>query len=114
MLFRSPAARMAAVTGEPGAVATVLTSLAGAFEAGAFHGGALEGGAFQGSAFEVLGPVPVEQPAQQADAQVRALVRVQRADGAALARALQAAQAGRSARKEGGGVRVQLDPLELT
>jgi hypothetical protein len=30
-----------------------------------------------------------------------------------LARALQAAQAGRSARKEGGGVRVQLDPAEL-
>jgi primosomal protein N' (replication factor Y) len=44
---------------------------------------------------------------------VRALVRAPRAEGAALARALQAAQAGRSARKEGGGVRVQLDPPEL-
>jgi hypothetical protein len=30
-----------------------------------------------------------------------------------LARALQAAQAARSARKEGGGVRVQLDPPDL-
>jgi len=98
-----PAVRMAAVTGEPAAVATVITSLASA----------LEGGAFEGSAFEVLGPVPVDQPAEQGDNHVRALVRAPRAEGAALARALQAAQAGRSARKEGGGVRVQLDPPEL-
>jgi primosomal protein N' (replication factor Y) len=93
-----PAVRMAAVTGEPAAVATVIASL---------------GGAVGGGAFEVLGPVPADQPAQQGDDQVRALVRVPRAEGAALARALQAAQAGRSARKEGGGVRVQLDPAEL-
>jgi primosomal protein N' (replication factor Y) len=93
-----PAVRMAAVTGEPAAVATVITGL---------------GGAAKGSTFEVLGPVPVEQPAQPGDDQVRALVRVPRSEGAALARALQAAQAGRSARKEGGGVRVQLDPPEL-
>jgi primosomal protein N' (replication factor Y) len=92
-----PAVRMAAVTGEPAAVATVITSL----------------GAFDGSAFEVLGPVPADQPAEQGEGQVRALVRAPRAQGAALARALQAAQAGRSARKEGGGVRVQLDPPEL-
>ena len=95
---------MAAVTGEPAAVATVITGLGGAFWASAA----------EGSAFEVLGPVPVERPAQQGDDQVRALVRVPRSEGAALARALQAAQAGRSARKEGGGVRVQLDPPELT
>ena len=64
--------------------------------------------------FEVLGPVPIEQRrTRQADDHVRALVRAPRAEGAALARALQAAQAGRSARKEGGGVRVQLDPAEL-
>jgi primosomal protein N' (replication factor Y) len=43
----------------------------------------------------------------------RALLRVPRADGLALARALHAAQAARSARKEGGGARVQLDPAEL-
>lgn len=97
-----PAVRMAAVTGEPDAVATVITSL-----------GAFEGSAAKGSAFEVLGPVPVEQPAQQGEDQVRALVRAPRSEGAVLARALQAAQAGRSARKEGGGVRVQLDPPEL-
>jgi primosomal protein N' (replication factor Y) len=93
-----PAVRMAAVTGEPAAVATVIAGL---------------GSAFEGSAFEVLGPVPVERPAQAGDDQVRALVRAPRPEGAALARALQAAQAGRSARKEGGGVRVQLDPPEL-
>jgi primosomal protein N' (replication factor Y) len=67
----------------------------------------------------VHGPVPVESagpeqaPETAADDQVRALVRASRARGAELARALAAAQAGRSARKEGGGVRVQLDPAEL-
>jgi primosomal protein N' (replication factor Y) len=97
-----PAVRMAAVSGEPGAVATIINGL--------------------DTAFEILGPVPVEQQApvrqpvraaQQDEDQVRALVRAPRAQGAALAKALQAAQAGRSARKEGGGVRVQLDPAEL-
>ncbi len=105
-----PAVRMAAVTGEPAAVATVIAGLRGAFEGSAAKGSAF---AAKGSAFEVLGPVPVEQPVQQGDDQVRALVRVPRSEGAALASALQAAQAGRSARKEGGGVRVQLDPPEL-
>ena len=105
-----PAIRMAAVTGEPAAVATVIAGLRGAFEGSAAKGSAF---AAKGSAFEVLGPVPVEQPVQQGDDQVRALVRVPRSEGAALASALQAAQAGRSARKEGGGVRVQLDPPEL-
>ncbi len=94
-----PAVRMAAVSGEPAAVASIIKGM--------------------GQAFEILGPVPLEQPAQpaqqavQPEDQVRALVRAPRAEGAALAKALQAAQAGRSARKEGGGVRVQLDPPEL-
>jgi primosomal protein N' (replication factor Y) len=98
-----PAVRMATVSGEAAAVASVINGM--------------------DPAFEILGPVPVEQQAQvqqsaraahQGDDQVRALVRAPRAQGSALARALQAAQAGRSARKEGGGVRVQLDPAELT
>jgi primosomal protein N' (replication factor Y) len=98
-----PAVRMAAVSGEAAAVASVINGM--------------------DPAFEILGPVPVEQQAQvqqparaahRGDDQVRALVRAPRAQGGALARALQAAQAGRSARKEGGGVRVQLDPAELT
>jgi primosomal protein N' (replication factor Y) len=100
-----PAMRMAAVTGVPAAVSSLLSSL----ETG----------------FEVLGPVPLDSlqldrgghqagPGQPAgDQQVRALVRAPRPRGAALARALQAAQAARSARKEGGGVRVQLDPAEV-
>jgi primosomal protein N' (replication factor Y) (superfamily II helicase) len=91
-----PAVRMAAVSGEPAAVASVIEAM--------------------DASFEILGPVPVDQPGQQGAQQeheVRALIRVPRAEGTALARALHAAQAGRSARKEGGGVRVQLDPPEL-
>jgi primosomal protein N' (replication factor Y) (superfamily II helicase) len=89
-----PAVRMAAATGEATAVASLLAGT--------------------DPAFEVLGPVPVERGgAGETEDQVRALIRTSRARGAELARALQAAQAGRSARKEGGGVRVQLDPAEL-
>ena len=90
-----PAVRMAAVSGEQDAVAAILAGM--------------------GPGLEVLGPVPVETQGPQPGGQdrVRALVRAPRAEGAALARALAAAQAGRSARKEGGGVRVQLDPAEL-
>jgi primosomal protein N' (replication factor Y) len=63
---------------------------------------------------EELGSVPVApgrgaQPTEQ----VRSLLRVPRPDGVALAEALHAAAAVRSARKSGGPVRVMLDPLEL-
>jgi primosomal protein N' (replication factor Y) len=70
---------------------------------------------------EVLGPVPggyaspdspPGAPGDPAE-QVRMLVRVPRPAGPALARALHDAQAVRSARKDAGGVRVQLDPPEL-
>jgi primosomal protein N' (replication factor Y) len=96
-----PAVRMASVSGTTEGVASLLA--------------ALEPG------FEVLGPVPVEHfgggagaPGTDAfEEESRALVRAPRSAGAALARALHAAQAARSARKEGGGVRVQLDPAEL-
>jgi len=81
-----PAVRMAAVSGSPEAVASLLSNLS--------------------DGFEILGPVPVDE-------QVRALVRAPRPAGLELARALHAAQAARSARKEGGGVRVQLDPAEV-
>jgi primosomal protein N' (replication factor Y) len=56
---------------------------------------------------EVLGPAPLAE----AD---RAVVRVPRRDGAALAAALHQAQAVRGARHDGGVVRVRLDPAELT
>jgi primosomal protein N' (replication factor Y) len=62
------------------------------------------------AAAEVLGPVPAgtaEEPAE------RMIIRVPRADGAALAAALKAAAAGRSARKATDSVRIELDPQQL-
>ena len=103
-----PAARMASLTGAPAAIRDLLS-----------HARLPEGA-------EVLGPVPVpvatgskaagaasagpEGPAQERE---RALVRVPRRLGAALAKALQEAQGIRSARKAPDPVRVQIDPLEL-
>jgi primosomal protein N' (replication factor Y) len=86
-----PAIRMAAVTGTPEALADFLAMAALPPQA------------------EVLGPVPAREPAGEE----RALIRIRRHDGLALARALHAAQATRSARKDGGAVRVQLDPAEV-
>jgi primosomal protein N' (replication factor Y) len=63
---------------------------------------------------EVLGPVPVDAgPGVSAETRERALIRIGRRDGLELARALHAVQATRSARKDGAGVRVQLDPAEV-
>jgi primosomal protein N' (replication factor Y) (superfamily II helicase) len=99
-----PAVRMASVTGTPEAVADFV------------------GAAGLPARAEVLGPVPVEtmaarqagqDPAVLAEPQERALIRIGRRDGLALARVLHAAQATRSARKDGGAVRVQLDPAEV-
>jgi primosomal protein N' (replication factor Y) len=69
----------------------------------------------------VLGPVPVPEPLaagatalqESLDPPVRALVRVPVADGRALARSLAASMAVRSARREGGQLRVRLDPEEM-
>jgi primosomal protein N' (replication factor Y) len=89
-----PAVRMAAITGEPTAVASLLSNVT--------------------PGFEVLGPVPAERSGGSGEEeQIRALIRAPRDQGMALARALHAAQAARSARKDGGGVRVQLDPAEV-
>jgi primosomal protein N' (replication factor Y) len=60
---------------------------------------------------EILGPVPLGDNGQSE--KERALLRVSRADGRALAAAVAATQAVRTARKEPDPVRVQLDPLEL-
>ncbi len=105
-----PAVRMASVTGTPAAVADFV------------------GAASLPEQAEVLGPVPVEQggsggmgpPRIGGDTggvappgESRALIRIGRPDGLALARALHAAAATRSARKDGGAVRVQLDPAEV-
>jgi primosomal protein N' (replication factor Y) (superfamily II helicase) len=87
-----PAARMAAVTGTEDSVRVLLESAP------------LPAGA------EVLGPVPGGEQDPQL---IRYLVRVPRSAGADLAAALHAGQAARTARKEAGQLRVQLDPAAL-
>jgi primosomal protein N' (replication factor Y) len=65
---------------------------------------------------DVLGPVPIDPPpgrSQAAEERERALVRAPREHGRALALALRAAVAVRTARKESEPVRVRLDPLDL-
>jgi primosomal protein N' (replication factor Y) len=110
-----PAVRMASVEGSPAAVAEVLDEL-GAGRVGLDLGPAT-GGPLPG--LDVLGPVELEPdagpPGSRADAQPRerALLRVPRADGRALAAALHAAQAARSARKAPDPVRIRLDPVEI-
>jgi primosomal protein N' (replication factor Y) (superfamily II helicase) len=93
-----PAVRMASVTGAAEAVADFVAAASLPPQA------------------EVLGPVPVDAPpgpGVSAETLERALIRIDRGDGLALARALHTAQATRSARKDGGAVRVQLDPAEV-
>ncbi|MGI8628382.1 MAG: primosomal protein N' [Geodermatophilaceae bacterium] len=76
------------------------------------------------SSAEVLGPVPLPEQqrtgpggaaedAHPVQPSVRYLVRAARADGAALAMALHAGQAVRSAAKASEHVRVQLDPVDI-
>jgi primosomal protein N' (replication factor Y) len=105
-----PAARMAALSGPHSAVRALLD--AADLPAGA----------------EILGPVPVAgadpgtpaappgdpagRPGPDADA-VRFLVRAPRSGGADLAAVLHAGQAARTAKKEPGTVRLELDPAEL-
>jgi primosomal protein N' (replication factor Y) len=91
-----PAVRMASVEGEPAAVAEVVDGLLADLPAA-----------------EVLGPVELEPERGDTDVRERALVRVPRAQGKALAAALHAAQAGRTARKAADPVRVRLDPVEI-
>jgi primosomal protein N' (replication factor Y) len=88
-----PASRLATITGEPGAVDDALTLLD------------LPVGA------EVLGPVPVPGPPGERQ-ESRAVVRVPRAHGLELSRALGEVQRVRSARKLD-AVRIQVDPPTL-
>jgi primosomal protein N' (replication factor Y) (superfamily II helicase) len=107
-----PAVRMASVTGAPEAVSDFVGAVGLPDRA------------------QVLGPIPLEgaggvrgggQPPRDQGGSggdrppeaSRALIRIGRRDGLELARALHAAQATRSARKDGGAVRVQLDPAEV-
>ncbi|MGI8667868.1 MAG: primosome assembly protein PriA, partial [Jatrophihabitans sp.] len=94
-----PVSRLASLTGTPADVADLLSlsQLPGTVEE-------------LGSV-----PVPPSRPDSAADRgeQIRSLLRVSRADGVALAVALHAAAAIRSAKKSGAAVRIMLDPLEL-
>jgi len=93
-----PAVRMAAVTGPAEAVAGFLAETALPPTA------------------ELIGTVPGGETGGAGEAGqggVRALIRIPRPGGLALAASLRAAQAARAARKETGQVRVQLDPPEL-
>ena len=88
-----PATRMAALNGEPATLADVAVSLHLPPEA------------------VLLGPVPISgEPEGERE---RLLIRVPRSDGSALASALTALQAGRSARKTPRPLRIQLDPQQL-
>lgn len=89
-----PAVRLATVTGDPGAVDDALTLLA------------------LPEPVEVLGPVAAEGAREEDDAEVRVVIRVPRAQGPALSRALGELQRIRSARKLD-PVRVQVDPPTL-
>ena len=95
-----PAARLVSLTGEPAAVQALLATAA------------LPEGA------DLLGPVPVVRHDGAPDAnaepvQERVLVRAPRAAGRRLAAALHAATGVRSAHKDAGAVRVQVDPREV-
>ena len=91
-----PAMRMASVEGSPDAVAGLLADLP------------------LPSTGEVLGPVPLGEVDEEGNAErERALVRVSRAEGKALAASIHAAAARRDARKATEPIRIQLDPLDL-
>jgi len=96
-LHLPPAWRLAELTGQPADVADLLDRAI------------LPAGA------SILGPVPVPSPRRSGtvDGRMRALVVVERSSGSALAAALHAASAVRSARKEGGAVTVRIDPVLL-
>ena len=112
-----PAVRMAAVSGSAAAVEELLGRVGLPDSAEVLgpvpdeQAAASQGGSSQGGP-SLDGP-PQDHETESADTPVRALIRVPRAEGSALARALQSAQAARSPRKDAGVARVQLDPAEL-
>jgi primosomal protein N' (replication factor Y) (superfamily II helicase) len=89
-----PAVRLATLTGSPAAVREMLGEVALPGEA------------------QVLGPVPVDAPRGD-EVRERAMVRVPRGSGSALAAALKGAVGVRSARKASEVVRVCIDPLDV-
>jgi primosomal protein N' (replication factor Y) len=65
------------------------------------------------AATDELGSAPVGGDGGNPGSQIRLLLRVPRPDGAALAEALHAAAAVRSAKRSGGLARIVLDPIEV-
>jgi primosomal protein N' (replication factor Y) len=117
-----PAARMASVSGPPAAVASLLAAttlppdaeLLGPLPADARTGHARTAHARTGAAGQQRGRTGADGAAAGPGPEaVRYLVRVPRSEGSELALALRSGQATRSAAKEPGAVRVQLDPAEL-
>jgi primosomal protein N' (replication factor Y) (superfamily II helicase) len=121
-----PAVKMAALSGPGRAVAELLAAAVLPPEADILGPIPLDGGAAgtdeQEGATEAEVPAGADEgneftgerkPDGVDDQQVRVLVRVPRSASMPLAAALQAAQGVRSARKDAGAVRVQLDPAEL-
>ncbi len=118
-----PAARMASVTGPAAAVEMLLTAarlpghaeLLGPLPAAGTAGSA--GGSRTGRAGRAVriaaSPDGVQEAAGPGHELIRYLVRVPRSEGGELATGLRAGQAARSAAKEPGVVRVQLDPATL-
>ena len=102
-----PAARMASLSGPHGAVRALLDTVE--LPPGAeVLGPVPAGGADQGA----VGAHPGDEASPDGDL-VRFLVRAPRSGGIALAAALRAGQAARTAKKEPGAVRLELDPAEL-
>ncbi len=110
-----PAVRAAAVSGSRSAVETLLGRLAlpGLVVLGPVPHPGPTGSAGSGSI--AARPSSARSPARTegGEAEVRAVLRVPWDEGGALARALAAAQAARSARREDGSLHVVLDPAEL-
>jgi len=127
-----PAVRMAAVTGPAGAVDRLLagTTLPASAEvlgpivldagapgtpsaAGPESDQLLTEGFENGVAVDATVAAGTAGEPEASSQAVRVLIRVPKSEALALASALQQAQAGRSARKDPGQVRVQVDPAEL-
>ena len=111
-----PAVRMAAVSGPAAAVEELLGACglpAAAEVLGPIPDPEADTEAGPGSGSEASDAAPAMLIEDVSSLPVRALIRVPRAEGSALAKALQSAQATRSPRKDHGSVRVQLDPAEL-
>ena len=89
-----PAARVVALTGTRDAVGTLVARV-------------------EAPGLDVLGPVPLPVEDGALEPEVRTLLRVPPAAGTTLARSVAASAAVRSARREGGTVRVQVDPVGL-